>query len=297
MQNFTYTLLLAGVFAGLVNFFVSYIQIPFTKGNTLDDEPPKLKDIWWIAIIGYSVIGCAGAFLTPLLNVIIGTGLKGLEWVKDANNTYRPKDPNYFYILFGYGLVFGYSTTRLLVGLVDSLIKKVSLLERRLRQNERVNAAHGLVQLRGDKVGGVIDECESQFEMYKADCSGFVKAVAAAFSVTLTGQADDIVDQITASGWRTLKDGVEAAEMAGSGWLVIAGLRSAEHTPPHAWSCPDCCQRSGGTRQVPHGLLGQIGWSGRKIQNHKLGMECAEPTTCLLRSKTNLKTSSHGKTR
>jgi hypothetical protein len=77
----------------------------------------------------------------------------------------------------------------------------------------------------------VIDRCESAFDANKNDCSAFVRAVAAASGIALTGQADDIVDQVAGAGWVKLTDGVQAASMADAGMLVIAGLKSSEHTP------------------------------------------------------------------
>jgi hypothetical protein len=114
------TLIIAGVMAGGVNFFISYLDLPFQKTSTnlLEDDWPKPKKLW-LAILGYLLVGTAGAFLTPLINVLVG--LKGY---------YPNKD---FIVAFGYGLVFGYSTTRLLVGLIDSLLKKVSSLDNRLK--------------------------------------------------------------------------------------------------------------------------------------------------------------------
>jgi hypothetical protein len=78
----------------------------------------------------------------------------------------------------------------------------------------------------------IIDECNKQFEPFKNNCSGFVKAVAARFKIILTGQADHIVDQIQQAGWTKLKDGVEAKAKVDDGWFVIGGLKSKDHQPP-----------------------------------------------------------------
>jgi hypothetical protein len=67
--------------------------------------------------------------------------------------------------------------------------------------------------------------CEKHWEAHKDDCSGFVKAVATDFNVTLSGQANDIVDQIQKSPWKILKDGKEADSEARAGKFVIAGLK------------------------------------------------------------------------
>ena len=60
---------------------------------------------------------------------------------------------------------------------------------------------------------------------YKSDCSGFAKAVAEDFGIVLTGQANDIVDQIQKQPWQLLKSGSEASNKAAG--LVVAGLKGA----------------------------------------------------------------------
>ena len=63
------------------------------------------------------------------------------------------------------------------------------------------------------------------------NCSGFAKAVAAKLGVTLPNvQADGIVEYISGN-WTKLDSGAEAAKEAGLGYLVIAGLKGADHTP------------------------------------------------------------------
>ncbi|MEO6978741.1 MAG: hypothetical protein ABI113_10195 [Mucilaginibacter sp.] len=78
----------------------------------------------------------------------------------------------------------------------------------------------------------IIDTCEANFDANAGNCSGFVKAVSADLSVTLTGQADDIVDQIQTADWQQLADGVEAKAKADEGWLVVGGLQGGENVPP-----------------------------------------------------------------
>jgi len=65
-----------------------------------------------------------------------------------------------------------------------------------------------------------------------ADCSGFAKAVGSEFGVTLTGQANDIVDQLTsANGWTELgsddQAGKRAAAAAAKGEFVIGARKEA----------------------------------------------------------------------
>lgn len=65
-----------------------------------------------------------------------------------------------------------------------------------------------------------------------SDCSGFAKAVAKEFSVELTGQANDIVEQLTSeNGWTELGSdsvaGKRAADAAAKGDLVIGARKEA----------------------------------------------------------------------
>ncbi len=78
----------------------------------------------------------------------------------------------------------------------------------------------------------IVNSCENHWDAYKSDCSGFVKAVAADFGINLTGQADDIVDQMQSAPWQTLSDGPSAKAQADSGNFVLAGLKGADHQPP-----------------------------------------------------------------
>jgi hypothetical protein len=111
----------------------------------------------------------------------------------------------------------------------------------------------------------ILKECERNFESYKSDCSGFVKAVATKFGVDLTGQADSIVDQIKGSEWTSINNGIDAKAKADAGWLVVAGLKSSDHNPA----------RNNGhvaiivagplaNNKYPTGYWGSLGGVGRK---------------------------------
>lgn len=82
----------------------------------------------------------------------------------------------------------------------------------------------------------IIAACESNFEQFKSDCSGFVKAVAHTVSdrLSLHGNADDLVDFLdNGNGWSPLPngDGKAAKQKADDGWLVVAGMKNTELTP------------------------------------------------------------------
>jgi hypothetical protein len=75
----------------------------------------------------------------------------------------------------------------------------------------------------------IVRACETEWDTHKHDCSGFVKAVACDLGITLTGQANDIVDQIGRPPWISLgRDGIAAKQKAELGFFVVAGL---EDTP------------------------------------------------------------------
>ena len=73
--------------------------------------------------------------------------------------------------------------------------------------------------------------CEEFWPKDKSDCSLFVKDVANAMGVDLSGDANAIVDTIRHK-WRRLHDGVAARIAAEAGTLVIAGLRGNEQSEP-----------------------------------------------------------------
>ena len=75
----------------------------------------------------------------------------------------------------------------------------------------------------------IINACEAEFAQHETDCSGFAKAVAEDLGVVLTGMANDIVDQIQASPWTMLTDGIDAKSKADAGYFVIGGLKDDPH--------------------------------------------------------------------
>lgn len=80
----------------------------------------------------------------------------------------------------------------------------------------------------------IIECCEAEFDIHKADCSGFAKAVAGRFQVQLNGLANDIVDQIQGAGWTVLGSGIAAKAEADAGKLVIAALKGSDTIPPES---------------------------------------------------------------
>ena len=72
----------------------------------------------------------------------------------------------------------------------------------------------------------ILKLCEKHWNAHSGDCSGFAKAVANELRISLSGQANEIVDQIQQAPWRVLNSGEEATAQASLGRLVIGGLKA-----------------------------------------------------------------------
>lgn len=118
----------------------------------------------------------------------------------------------------------------------------------------------------------VVSACEDCWEgtfisgvTNKNNCSGLVKAVAQKLNVAMVnGQADAIVEYLAGhDSWQELASGTEARTQAETGHLVIAGLKSGDHSPgrnsghvvivvggtPYRGKYPKCWSGSTGTAQ------------------------------------------------
>lgn len=88
----------------------------------------------------------------------------------------------------------------------------------------------------------IIDKCRLSWNeefikgmKNKDNCSGFVKAVSTKIGIPLPATANaDGIDEALQKGWTKLTSGVEAAEKAASGFLVVAALKSSAHSPAQA---------------------------------------------------------------
>jgi hypothetical protein len=89
------------------------------------------------------------------------------------------------------------------------------------------------------KAQRVIDSCKSQrkVDANRKDCNKFASAVAGDFGVSLSGNADAILDQLakSGSGWTAIGagKGVEAEQAAADGKLVVAGLSTGDMGDDH----------------------------------------------------------------
>lgn len=77
----------------------------------------------------------------------------------------------------------------------------------------------------------VVAACETEWESWKADCSGFVKAVAGRLGVNLSGQANELIEYLQrAPDWYKLdRDAKGAMTRASLGEFVIGGLAARPH--------------------------------------------------------------------
>ena len=111
----------------------------------------------------------------------------------------------------------------------------------------------------------IIDACEAEWDAHKSDCSGFAKAVGIRLGVTLTGMADDIVDEIQQPPWSSVADGPAAADQAAQGKFVIAGLKGADQQVPDAHGhVVVVVQGQPAQSLYPVAYWGQLGGVGKK---------------------------------
>lgn len=154
MTTIIITLIIAGIIAGLIQYFVDYKGLPLyetSKSNAFDgDEKPSNWSVFynWVKnhwqFFGYLTIGIAGASLTPLINEMISGGLSGLDKFKkfaecifnriEGVSKCNEPDNWYYLILFGYGIVFGYSCIRIIRSIGFLIIGNVSLKQEEQKQ-------------------------------------------------------------------------------------------------------------------------------------------------------------------
>ncbi len=129
MTTLIITLLLSGIIAGLIQYFVDFKGLPiYTPANTNEGMYISNAPDFWSRMLnffkrnwqffGYIVVGIAGAFLVPVIDQLLH--LKGVdEYLKCLNNsaaeTCKNKEWNLL-IIFGYGIISGYSSVRIIRG-------------------------------------------------------------------------------------------------------------------------------------------------------------------------------------
>ncbi len=126
------TLLVAGVLAGLVQYFVDFKKLatPEVQASDLTEEEQInwwkkfFKEHWQIP--AYIIIGIAGAALVPMFNAIVT--LNGLENFEEYINCEKNCAIHKwsFLVLLGYGIVLGYSAVRLLKNVATMLLGRMT---------------------------------------------------------------------------------------------------------------------------------------------------------------------------
>lgn len=171
MTSFAIILILAGILAGLIQYFVDFKGLPLfqppaaiaktqtiTSNGYLSKLYKFIKNHW--QFFGYIIIGIAGAFLTPLINELTNNRLSGLDVMEEyAKCISSQKDgippctpPGYWYylILFGYGIVFGYSSVRLVRNISLLVLGNISLKQDELQK--KMNATQKQVEELNEKI-------------------------------------------------------------------------------------------------------------------------------------------------
>lgn len=134
-----------------------------------------------------------------------------------------------------FGVVgIGYAGTDFIEGFIRTQLPMVSEGYSARLSSVRSLQAPGAIPITASTKDTIKQSCDRLLKIprHAADCSGFVKAVCSEFGVTLTGQANNIVDQLSAAtGWTELgsdaQAGQRAAEAAMRGELVIGGRKEA----------------------------------------------------------------------
>jgi hypothetical protein len=116
-----------------------------------------------------------------------------------------------------------------------------------------------------DDATRIIEICEHEWPAAQDDCNKFVKAVADELGITVTGDANSIVDQIVGAGWTKLADGKAAAHEAALGSFVIGGLKGSDQEVPSAHGHVVVVVRGPLDRnKYPTAYWGRLGGGGAK---------------------------------
>jgi hypothetical protein len=129
-------LLLAGLLSGLVQYFVDFkglpIYMPSSVNESFVDMPGFLTKIvnflnkHW-QFFGYIVVGIAGAFLVPVIDQILH--LKGIDQylvcMRQAGQAACEDKPWNLLVIFGYGIISGYSSVRIIRGFGSFIIDNI----------------------------------------------------------------------------------------------------------------------------------------------------------------------------
>lgn len=124
------TLFFSGMLSGLIQYFVDFKKLPINNDDEetasfITENTPGWWEQFWTYVtlhwqfFAYIVIGAAGAFLVPMLsNYMSLSGVNELKAYTKCLGGAKPGDCRldewFLLVLFGYGIVFGYSAVRII---------------------------------------------------------------------------------------------------------------------------------------------------------------------------------------
>lgn len=149
-----FTLFIAGIIAGMIQFFIEKgLPIDVGSGEINLTSSDTGTESWLITFLkkhwhffAHCIVGVAGAFLVPMINEIVSGNLAGLP--KRPINDKSFTDTWSYLILLGYGIVFGYSSVRLLRNIATSILGRITKTQNQLnqtiiQQGEAINSVRG----------------------------------------------------------------------------------------------------------------------------------------------------------
>lgn len=206
-------LLTSGILAGLIQYFVDFKGLPIyvpknSNESFADNKPPDawdrmlnfLKRNW--QFFGYLTVGIAGALLVPVIDQLLH--LKGiseyLACLKNAKSDFCINNDWNLLIIFGYGIISGYSSVRIIRGFGSFILgnigkdleeqkealkktqEEIAALKKKITAAEKDNETSPLAttQLHEGIVeyGDFCDACENELTMEAAaslTCEQFPK--------------------------------------------------------------------------------------------------------------------------
>ena len=138
------TLSFAGIIAGLVQYFVDFRGLPLYQPAPawiMTERQSGWTELWlgmqehW-QLVGYMVIGVAGALVVPAIHNLIN--LRSIdEYIACLSNS-ESQTCNarewHLMVIFAYGIISGYSSVRLIRGFGSVLFDRIG---RQIRQNQQ----------------------------------------------------------------------------------------------------------------------------------------------------------------
>ncbi len=139
MTTLIITLLLSGILAGLIQYFVDFRGLPiYTPTTSNEGVYDAVVPGFWTRLLnflkrnwqfcGYIVVGIAGAFLVPVIDQLLH--LKGVdEYLKCLNDSAAEACNNKEWnllIIFGYGIISGYSSVRIIRGFGSFIVGNIN---------------------------------------------------------------------------------------------------------------------------------------------------------------------------